>query len=176
MKSPPFYCIALIISEKVTIQVSHNGFIDPFSMITERITISSILEPCNIASRTAQISAQFSTNHFAFIFTGYTNLYGFTADVLSFNSKVSSNTVEAKIEKGGTFVDLGSFTPNTASAGTYTVTAAVACEDKEYANRSAKFRVLEQISSVYTNDEDFDKGIMAGVNYDEVSLPLPHTS
>lgn len=41
-------------------------------------------------------------------------------------------------------------------------------KEKEIIKRYYKFKVLKQFSFVFILDEDFDRGIMRGVNYEEV--------
>ncbi|MFZ5988016.1 MAG: prenyltransferase/squalene oxidase repeat-containing protein [Bacillota bacterium] len=88
------------------------------------------------------------------------------------NTPVVTKQVNTKLINGENTIELGSFTPDTSSVGTYNISATVSYQNKEVIKRTAKFKVLEQISSVYTNDEDFDKGNMSGVNHSEVNNQL----
>ncbi len=90
------------------------------------------------------------------------NVYDYNHNII-FNKEMMS-----RLQNGLNQIEIGAFEPNTKNEGEYNITVTLYYKEKEIIKRYYKFKVLKQLSSVFTSDEDFDRGIMRGVNHEEV--------
>ncbi len=71
------------------------------------------------------------------------------------------------LKTGDNNIGLGSFSPVVSSPSEYKVRANLFYEGKGIYSRNDSFQVLDQISSTYTSNSDFDRGIVKGLNHIE---------
>lgn len=85
------------------------------------------------------------------------------------NAEVDVKSASIILSQGENIVDLGSFSADTANEKSYVIHADIVHNGVVMMDGEACLRILEEINSFYTSNIDFDRGVLKGVNYDEVS-------
>lgn len=83
-------------------------------------------------------------------------------------SMLLQKDIPVVLQNGENFIDLDRFTVDCSVPTNYTIQAEAVYQGEILSSRKAVFRVLENIDSYYTDDEDFDGGAMKNINHDEV--------
>lgn len=85
---------------------------------------------------------------------------------------IMSKDVLFEMGQGDGYIELGTFDVDSTSPCEYTISAEIKYNNSKVESRTSNFKVLEQISSIYTLDQDFDRGTITGVNHEDTADQL----